>query len=139
MTSAPQPSSGAAARSSGASAPADGLVPFRARLDELDEQIARALGERFDICRKVALYKSEHEIAMMQPARVQQVRARYLERGEQVGLPADFTESLFELLIGATCKLEDELMGNPAAAGAGENPARAGENAAPVGDGSPRR
>jgi len=89
----------------------NGLDPYRARLDALDEQIARLLGERFDICREIAAYKSAHAIPMMQPDRVQQVRARYLRRGADVGLPADFTEALFELLIGATCKLEDELMG----------------------------
>jgi chorismate mutase-like protein len=88
-----------------------GLEPFRRRLDSLDEQIARLLGERFEVCREVARYKSEHDIPMMQPARVAQVRARYLERGAEAELPADFTGELFELLIGATCRLEDELMG----------------------------
>jgi chorismate mutase len=102
---------------------ADGLAPFRARLDDLDEQIAALLGERFEICRRVAAYKSEHDIAMMQPARVEQVRARYLARGAEAGLPADFTAALFALLIGATCKLEDELIAQASAT---------------VGDGSPR-
>lgn len=92
---------------------AAGLVPFRRRLDEVDEQIARLLGERFDICREVALHKRQHDIPMMQPDRIVQVRARYLSRGDQVGLPADFTASMFELLIGATCKLEDELIDAP--------------------------
>jgi chorismate mutase-like protein len=87
-----------------------GLQPFRRRLDELDEQIARLLGERFAICREIALYKRAHEIPMMQPGRVAAVRARYLARGAEVELPADFTAALFELLIGATCRLEDELM-----------------------------
>ncbi|HVR05608.1 MAG TPA: chorismate mutase, partial [Solirubrobacteraceae bacterium] len=77
-----------------------GLEPFRLRLDAIDEQIARLLGERFDICREIAQYKSEHQIPMMQPGRVAEVRARYLARGEQVKLPADFTAALFELLIG---------------------------------------
>lgn len=90
-----------------------GLEAFRARLDEIDEQIAGLLGERFDVCRQVAAYKSAHDIAMMQPDRVRQVRERYLARGAAVDLPSDFTESLFELLIGATCKLEDELMHQP--------------------------
>ncbi|HUN79732.1 MAG TPA: chorismate mutase [Solirubrobacteraceae bacterium] len=88
----------------------NGLEPYRRRLDGIDEQIARLLGERFDICREIALYKSAHEIPMMQPDRVAEVRARYLARGEQVKLPADFTAALFELMIGATCKLEDELI-----------------------------
>jgi 4-amino-4-deoxychorismate mutase len=90
-----------------------GLEPFRRRLDVLDEQIAGLLGERFEVCREVARYKSEHEIPMMQPERVAQVRARYLERGVQAALPPDFTADLFKLLINATCRMEDELMGTP--------------------------
>jgi chorismate mutase-like protein len=90
-----------------------GLEPFRKRLDEIDNEIARLLGERFQICREVAHYKSEHDIPMMQPDRVQAVRARYLERGAEVDLPEDFSERLFEILIDATCRLEDELMETP--------------------------
>jgi chorismate mutase-like protein len=93
----------------------NGLEPFRHRLDPIDEEIARLLGERFQICREVAAYKSEHEIPMMQPERVAEVRARYLARGADANLPADFSADLFELLIAATCKLEDELMEETAA------------------------
>jgi chorismate mutase len=89
---------------------AHGLEPFRRRLDAIDEEIAKLLGERLDICREVAVYKSEHEIPMMQPDRVKIVRERYLTRGAEAGLPEDFTASLFELLISTTCRLEDELM-----------------------------
>ena len=87
-----------------------GLEDFRSRLDPIDEEIARLFGERFEICREVAEYKGEHGIPMMQPERVAEVRARYLARGADAGLPAEFSTALFELLIGATCKLEDELM-----------------------------
>jgi chorismate mutase len=87
-----------------------GLEGFRARLDEIDDEIARLLGERFQICREVAHHKREHGIPMMQPQRVQAVRARYLERGAHANLPEDFSERLFEVLIDATCRLEDELM-----------------------------
>ena len=92
-----------------------GLEPFRRRLDEIDDEIAKLFGERLQICREVAVYKSEHGIPMMQPERVAEVRARYLARGADAELPADFTAELFELLIGATCKLEDELMEGAAA------------------------
>jgi len=87
-----------------------GLEPYRRRLDGLDDQIARLLGERFEICREIARYKRAHGIPMMQPDRVVLVRDRYLARGDEVGLPADFTADLFELLIAATCREEDELM-----------------------------
>jgi chorismate mutase len=109
-------------RSEGPSATAQttGLGPFRGRLDELDEQIARLLGERFAVCREIALYKRAHEIPMMQPQRVVEVRERYLARGAEVELPADFTADLFELLIGATCKMEDELIAAPSAGQGGD-------------------
>jgi chorismate mutase len=91
----------------------NGLDPFRLRLDQLDDQIARLLGERFAICREIALYKRANEIPMMQPDRVVAVRERYLARGAEVELPPDFVADLFELLIGATCKMEDELIDAP--------------------------
>ncbi len=87
-----------------------GLEPYRRRLDELDDGIARLLGERFEICRQIARHKLTHGIPLMQPDRVEQVRARYLERGAAAEQPEEFTAALFELLISATCRAEDELM-----------------------------
>jgi chorismate mutase len=87
-----------------------GLERYRGRLDRIDDQIANLLGERFDICRAVAHYKSAHAIPMMQPDRVVEVRARYLARGAAADLPADFSSDLFELLIAATCRVEDEII-----------------------------
>jgi 4-amino-4-deoxychorismate mutase len=89
---------------------AAGLAPFRARLDEIDAQLVDLLGERFRICGEVAIHKSENGIEMMQPGRVEIVRANFLQHGAEVDLPADFTASFFDLLIGATCRAEDELM-----------------------------
>lgn len=94
---------------------AEGLEPFRRRLDEIDEEIAKLFGERLQICREVAAYKSEHGIAMMQPDRVEIVRERYLTRGAEHDLPEQFSSELFELLIGTTCRLEDDLMDELAA------------------------
>jgi 4-amino-4-deoxychorismate mutase len=106
---------------------ADGLAPFRARLDQIDAQLVDLLGERFRICREVAVHKAEHEIDMMQPGRVEIVRARYLQHGAEVDLPADFTAALFDLMIDATCRAEDELMARLAAA----EPGAAGGEYAP--------
>lgn len=89
---------------------AAGLAPFRARLDEIDSQLVDLLGERFQICREVAVHKSRNEIEMMQPGRVEIVRARYLQHGAEVDLPGDFTAGFFDLMIDATCRAEDELM-----------------------------
>jgi 4-amino-4-deoxychorismate mutase len=88
----------------------NGLEPFRRRLDALDEEIVRLLGARFEVCREIALHKRAHAVPMMQPGRVAEVRTRYAARGAERELPPDFTSAFFELLIGATCKMEDELI-----------------------------
>jgi len=99
----------------------NGLEPYRRRLDGLDDEIARLLGERFEVCREIARYKLAHEIPMMQPHRVEAVRERYLARGAEANIPAEFAADLFELLIAATCKEEDELMAAlDASAGSGD-------------------
>jgi chorismate mutase len=92
-----------------------GLEAYRRRLDRLDDEIARLLGERFEVCRAIARHKLAEGIPMMQPSRVDEVRARYLARGAEAELPAGFSADLFELLIAATCKEEDELMAQLAA------------------------
>lgn len=102
---------------------AAGLEPFRKRLDEIDDSIAKLLGERLQICREVAVYKSENEIPMMQPQRVKAVRERYLARGAEHDLPEDFSSDLFDLLIATTCRLEDELMDELSADGDGRRDA----------------
>jgi chorismate mutase len=95
---------------------AEGLASLRARLDAVDDGIMRLFGQRFETCREIARHKSEHELSMMQPGRVEQVRARYARRGSEAGVPAEFSAALFELVIAATCKMEDELIDGAAAA-----------------------
>ena len=74
-------------------------------------QIAGLLGERFEICREVAVHKSARRDPddAAGPGRGSSAPATS-HRGAEVDLPADFTADLFDLLIDATCRAEDELM-----------------------------
>lgn len=89
------------------------LESFRTQLDVIDGKIIAALGARFEVCREIAEHKRRHQIPMMQPGRVEVVRERYAIGGAMTGMPAGFAESLFELLIAATCRMEDELIASP--------------------------
>jgi 4-amino-4-deoxychorismate mutase len=90
-----------------------GLEPFRKRLDEIDDEIIALLGERFKVCRDIAEHKRENDIPMMQPNRVQVVQERYVIGGALAGMPRGFAQSLFDLLIDATCRMEDEMIAAP--------------------------
>ena len=54
----------------------DAILNFRRELNSVDEQIIVLLGRRYEICRAVGHYKREHDIPMMQPGRVAEVKER---------------------------------------------------------------
>ncbi|MFJ8568131.1 chorismate mutase [Streptomyces sp. NPDC093514] len=94
------------------------LQPFRERLEALDQQLAELVAARMAICCEVAEVKRANGIPMMQPNRVAAVREAYAARGERLDLSPDFMRSLATLLIDEACRLEDEIIDAPAAAGA---------------------
>ena len=72
---------------------ADGLDRFRERLTRSTTR-SRACSASASRLPRVAHYKSERGIPTMQPERVAQVRERYLARGEEADLPAEFMAEL---------------------------------------------
>jgi chorismate mutase-like protein len=86
------------------------LDGFRAEIDALDETIVRALARRVAVCRDVAEFKARTATPMMQPHRVTAVKRRAADLGERYGLPAELVESVYDLVVGETCRLEDELI-----------------------------
>ncbi|MFB7663214.1 chorismate mutase [Kitasatospora sp. NPDC056138] len=90
------------------------LQPFRDRLEVLDQQLAELVAARLAICCEVAEVKRANGIPMMQPDRVHKVRESYAARGRRLGLDQDFMRALATLLIDEACRLEDEIIDDPA-------------------------
>jgi 4-amino-4-deoxychorismate mutase len=86
------------------------LVQFRKELDELDGRLIETLAQRFAICRRVAEYKAEHRIPMMQPGRVLEVKKRAVQRAVPAGLTEQFALDLYDLIISEACRMEDEII-----------------------------
>ena len=87
-----------------------GLEGFRAEIDAVDSQIVEALAKRFEICQRVANFKKQHGIAMMQPERVEAVKQRRRELAMQYVLDGDFMVALYSVIIQETCRMEDEII-----------------------------
>jgi 4-amino-4-deoxychorismate mutase len=83
---------------------------FRQEIDTLDEELIQILAQRFDICRQVAIYKHHVGMLMMQPDRVNAVKARCSKLGEKHGVNPEFLRRLYELIINESCQIEDKLM-----------------------------
>jgi chorismate mutase-like protein len=88
----------------------DILETMRRELDAIDTALVDALGQRLALCRRIASYKREHGIPMMQPHRVELVKRRCAALGEQRGLAAQFMVELYTLIIAEACRIEDDII-----------------------------
>ena len=86
------------------------LEGFRGEIDAVVCPIVEALAKRCEICQRVANFKKQHGIAMMQPERVEAVKQRRRELGMQYGLDGDFMVALYSVIIQETCRMEDEII-----------------------------
>jgi chorismate mutase len=86
------------------------LSIFRRELDEIDERLMALLGQRFSICRQVAVFKAETGTPMMQPGRVAEVKAKARVRAMDNGLSEQFARDLYDAIISEACRLEDAII-----------------------------
>lgn len=91
----------------GLTLPARELEALRAELDAVDSRILEDVRDRIEVCVRIAHLKRRHAIPMMQPQRVNLVEERARRYARKHGLSPEFFQSLYELLIGETCRIED--------------------------------
>lgn len=82
------------------------LSQFREDIDRIDSQIVELLGRRFDICTKVAEYKRQNGVSVMQSNRVQEVKDSCKKLAIQNSIDPNFIEKLYSLIIEEACRLE---------------------------------
>jgi chorismate mutase-like protein len=86
------------------------LTELRARIDECDDRLVAVLSERLAICDEVAAWKAANGVAVMQPQRVSEVKARCAARAAATGLAPEFVHELYSLIIGEACRREGATM-----------------------------
>lgn len=89
------------------------LDALRAELDRIDLSLLDALRARLECCGRIAHFKREHGIPMMQPDRIRVVHQRAASYSETHGIDAQFLRQLYELIITETCRLEDLIINEP--------------------------
>ena len=85
------------------------LKPLRLQLDGLDRQLMEVIALRMDVVKKVGVIKEKYQIPLMQSDRVNSMKLERQQLSEKLGLPYEFTDKLFDLLIETAMKLEGEL------------------------------
>lgn len=85
------------------------LKKHRQKIDKIDAQLLKLLGDRFDVVRDVAKVKIKHDIPAFLGGRVNQVRNNAVKLGTLYGIDPDFVRTLYTMLIFQSCAEEEIL------------------------------
>lgn len=85
------------------------LKKHRQKIDKIDQQLLKLLGDRFDVVRDVAQVKIKHDIPAFLGGRVNEVRNNAVKLGILHGVDPDFVRTLYTMLIFQSCAEEEVL------------------------------
>ncbi len=85
------------------------LKQHRRKIDKIDAQLLKLLGDRFDVVRDVAKVKIKHDIPAFLGGRVNEVRNNAVKLGILYGIDPDFVRTLYTMLIYQSCAEEEVL------------------------------
>ena len=86
---------------------AQDLESARKKIDSLDSQLIKILGERERIAQAIGLYKAKNNIPPLQPARFQQVVDRSIAAGKIEGLSQEFVTELMNAIHKESLRIEE--------------------------------
>ena len=81
----------------------------RDKIDKLDQEILRLLGERFQVVREVGHIKSQNDITIVQSARVDDVLDKVAALAVKNDLSPDLIRHIYTLMIDYAHNIENEI------------------------------
>lgn len=87
------------------------ISALRARIDVLDEQIVKVLGERMSISREIGVQKKNNNIAIVQANRWDEVLEKVVKLGEAKGLDSEFVVNVFNAIHDASVEEQNKILG----------------------------
>jgi chorismate mutase-like protein len=86
------------------------LETLRREIEAIDDKLVAQLGQRFAVIRKVAAYKRERGIPAVLPDRIEAVKSRCAALAATHDLDDEFVRSLYDMIVGAACRLEEDII-----------------------------
>ena len=80
----------------------------RIKIDSLDNQLMKILGERERIVKAIGIYKAKNRIPSLQAARFQQVVEKGIAAGNKEGLSTEFITELLNAIHKESLRIEGE-------------------------------
>ncbi|MFI5139172.1 MAG: chorismate mutase [Sphingobacteriales bacterium] len=84
------------------------LDASRVKIDSLDNQLMKVLGERERIVKAIGIYKAKNHIPPLQAARFQQVVEKGIAAGNREGLSTEFITELLNAIHKESLRIEGD-------------------------------
>ena len=72
---------------------------LRRKIDEVDENILRLLGERSEICRSIGFLKNDNTLPITDPYRENQIYRNVRDKASDFGLDPDHVEAIYRQIV----------------------------------------
>ncbi len=94
----------------------EGIDALRAQIDLIDENLLNTLASRMDVSRKIGSYKRDHNVAILQTNRWEQVVEGIKEKARSCGLSEKFAEDVYNAIHEESVRVQNEILsGGPEA------------------------
>lgn len=89
----------------------ESLNELRARIDKLDDQLLELLARRMRVSRDIGQYKKEHDMAVLQSRRYEELLARRTAQAAELGMDPDFMRTVLQAIHEESVRQQMEILG----------------------------
>ena len=88
----------------------EGIDALRARIDVLDESLIKLLADRNQVSELIGRYKKEHNVAILQAVRWEQVLTDMMEKGKALGLSEKSISAIFNVIHDESVRVQNRVL-----------------------------
>lgn len=88
----------------------ENITALRKQIDEIDMSILEILAKRMRISREIGQYKKEHDMAILQSKRYDEIISKRVADGKTMSMEEDFLNTIFEAIHAESVRQQMEIM-----------------------------
>ncbi len=88
----------------------DNIEDLRSRIDIIDKEIIQMMGNRIKVAQKIGEYKKKQNIAILQPARWNEIIESTMEQAKPLGLSEEFISRLLKAMHQESINHQEQIM-----------------------------
>lgn len=88
----------------------ESLAELRKQIDEIDMDLTEMLAKRMRVAREIGIYKKEHEMAILQTNRYDEIIHKRVEAGTAMEMDGEFMKAIFEAVHAESVRQQMKIM-----------------------------